>query len=104
MFGSASVFWVVYAITLAIEWSDFPKEAANAMLGVLIFGGFIWLLAGLFYVNSGIKPSCITSDWAEIVGVDKGFALEWKDMEDEAEDRPKKKWSKRRKSDDEYDD
>ena len=97
------LFWVVFAITLAIEWSDFPKDAASAMLGFVIFGGLIWLFVGLFYVNSAIKASEITDRWIELVGVNKKFAKEWKDSEEDEEDeepQPRKKWKKRRLDDD----
>jgi len=83
-------FWIVYSITLAAEWSDLPKDGASAALGILIFGGLIWLIAAAIYSNSAIRPARITDDYVELVGVDKTFAKAWDELADE-EPKPKKR-------------
>lgn len=96
--GLGFLFWVVFAIALAIEWRDLPEEAASATPGFLVFGGLLWLIVGLFYVNGAIKPAKITDRWNELVGVNKDFAREWKESEPEPE--PSKRRSRRRDYDD----
>jgi hypothetical protein len=92
------LFWVVFAVTLGIEWDDLPKDAGSACLGFLIFGGLIWLFVGLFYVNSAIKASRISDRWIELVGLNRSFAREWNASAEE-EEEPRKKKPKRRDSD-----
>jgi hypothetical protein len=71
------LWWIGYAIALGVTAKELPKDALNAGLAVLIFGGLLWLLVGLFYVNSGIKAKKISDRWIDLVGIDPEFAREW---------------------------
>jgi hypothetical protein len=81
--GLGLLFWIVFGITLGVEWNGLPKEAAAGLLGFLIFGALTWLFVGLFYINSGIRASRITERWLEIVGIDKRFARQWNEVEED---------------------
>ena len=80
------LFWIVYAITLAVEWDELGKDGSAAALGIFIFGGLFWLIVAAIYATSGIKPVQITDRFIELVGVNKEFAWQWNEIV-----KPKKK-------------
>ena len=80
------LFWIAYGIGLTAIWSSLGKDACMAGLGILLFGGLLWLIVAAVYSSSGIRPGIITNGYIELVRVDRDFADEWND----SEPKPKK--------------
>lgn len=93
------LFWVAFGTGLALTADSLPRDAVPVAFGVLVFGGLVWLVSGLIYVNTAVRAGEITDRWIKLTGVDKGFAEEWKEGEPEPEPRPRRKAPARRRDD-----
>jgi hypothetical protein len=96
--------WIAYGVALAVVADDLPKEVFPVALGVLIFGGLLWLIVGLVYTNSGIKPREITDQWIELVGVHRDFEEAWDEVAPPPVPKRRKGRRTRPRDDDEDDD
>lgn len=74
------LFWVVYAIGLAIAWADLDRDVSFVAGMFLLFGGLGWLLVAAIYCTSGIQPKRITDDFIELAKVNKDVAEEWAEI------------------------
>jgi hypothetical protein len=69
--------WVVAGVLAVVLLPQLPQDAVPVVLGVLVFGGLLWLIVGVVYTNSGIKPRQITDRWIELKGISPVFAEAW---------------------------
>ena len=93
-------------IAEAALFEEIPKDAQPIAIGVIVFGGFIWLIAAAILSTSAIRAGRIDEDGIQLVHVHKDFRDAWEELQPEPLPRKKKKRRLRRDEDedDDYDD